>query len=97
MTKPSEVTAIAVFGERLAGIQKTVEATAKSVEEIKTARYVTQNEMQLAISSAVQGISEQLADIKKTSNLWRWLSPTLSSMLTAAVTFLLISYLQHFK
>lgn len=55
--KTSEVTTIAVFGERLEGIRKTVEATAKSVEEIKTARYVTQNEMQVAIKAAADEIT----------------------------------------
>lgn len=39
--------------------------------------------------------AQQLKDIKKSSNLWKWLAPTLTAILTASVTFLLIQYIQH--
>lgn len=40
---------------------------------------------------------EELSVIKKSSNLWKWLAPILTAILTASVTFLVIQYLQNLK
>lgn len=42
----------------------------------------------LANRKAIEKLTQQ-------SNLWRWLSPTLTAIFTAGVTFLLIHYLQN--
>lgn len=50
---------------------------------------------------AKTGFSEQLNDIKKSSNLWKWLAPTLTGLavmiLSATITFLWMNYIQNFK
>lgn len=38
--------------------------------------------------------AKDLDAIKRSSNLWKWLAPTLTAILTASVTFLLIQYIQ---
>lgn len=49
------------------------------------------------IKAELKSLNERLIHIERQSNLWKWLSPTLSSVITAMVTFLLLNYLQHIK
>jgi hypothetical protein len=94
MTKASEVTNIAVFGERLAGIKETVDKTAKTVEEIKNAKYITSNEAAMMIQASekkqsddLQELKNDLSSIKKT--LWGFGSFIILAVLGAIIKLVL--------
>ena len=38
-------------------------------------------------------VSDKVEVLEKSSNLWKWLAPTLSAVLGSVVTFLVINYL----
>lgn len=40
-------------------------------------------------------LSKEIAEIKKSKNLWAWLSPTITAILTAIMTFITIEYLRR--
>lgn len=39
--------------------------------------------------------TQEIAEIKKQKNLWGWLSPTLTAIVTAIFTYLVIEYLKN--
>lgn len=67
--------------------------------------YVTKTESQ-ALKHQIEELRQDFADykkiaadevaaIKKSKNLWAWLSPTLTAILTAIMTFITIEYLRR--
>lgn len=40
-------------------------------------------------------LSQEIKDMKKSKNLWNWLSPTLTAIVTAVFTYLTIEYLKR--
>lgn len=93
----SDATQIAVFAERLKAIKDTVDKTANAVEEIRSARYVTDTQLQATISAQNEAFTKQIADIRSSSKLWSWLSPSLAAVFSSILTFLLIQYIQSVK
>ncbi|RTL04866.1 hypothetical protein EKK58_09590 [Candidatus Dependentiae bacterium] len=55
--------------------------------------YVTKEESQ-ALKDEIGELRLEIADIKRSRNLWSWLSPTLSAAFTAVVTYLVIEKLK---
>lgn len=53
--------------------------------------YVTKEESQ-ALKEQIEGLREEIAEIKKNKSLWGWLSPTLTAIVTAVVTYLIIEF-----
>lgn len=68
MKKPSDETVIALIGKDISQIQKDMSEAKVSINEIKNAKYVTQNEMQVAIGHAVEDVAKDVKQIKNV--LW---------------------------
>jgi hypothetical protein len=47
------------------------------------------------LQDSKETLSREITDIKKSKNLWAWLSPTLTAILTAIMTFITIEYLRR--
>lgn len=82
----NEQTKISLIGKDINYIQKDIAEIKQSMKDL-TNVYATQ--------IALEEVSKEVKQLRDSSNLWRWVSPTLSSAITAAVTFLLLFYLQH--
>ena len=54
-------------------------------------QYVTKEES-LALKLEIQGLREEIAEIKKNRNLVGWLYPTASAAFTALFTYLILAY-----
>lgn len=52
-------------------------------------------ELQKDLQETKRTFSKELADMKKSKNLWSWLSPTLSAAVTAIFVFLIMEYLKR--
>ena len=52
-------------------------------------------ELRQDLQESKETLSSEIADIKKSKNLWAWLSPTLTAVLTAIMTFITIEYLRR--
>lgn len=89
MTQTTE-TKIAVLETGMANI-------AKDISEIKVAITAinTQLNRQPSLEAEILALKTEIQEVKKSSNLWKWLAPTLTAILTASVTFLLIQYIQR--
>lgn len=86
-------------GERIAALEQHMvsqdEKLNSIVFDIKDIKLILEKNGHL--EDKVNGLQERIDQLQKSSNLWRWLAPTLSSVFTAGVTFLLIQYLQNIK
>lgn len=47
------------------------------------------------LQESKETLSKEIAEIKRSKNLWAWLSPTLTAILTAIMTFITIEYLRR--
>jgi len=52
-------------------------------------------ELRQDLQESKETLSSEISDIKKSKNLWAWLSPTLTAILTAIMTFITIEYLRR--
>lgn len=82
---------------KIATLEANMANIAKDISEIKVA--ITAINVQLnrqpSLEAEVLALKNEIHEIKTSSNLWRWLGPTLTAILTAAVTFLLVNYIQR--
>lgn len=86
---PPDEVRISVLEEKMANI-------ARDISDIKTdiKAIVLQMNKQPSLEAEIISLRNEIQEIKKSSNLWKWLAPTLTAVFTAGVTFLLIQYLQ---
>lgn len=56
-------------------------------------QYVTKEES-LALKAEIQGLREEMHELKKNRNLIGWLYPTASAAFSALFTYLIIKYLE---
>ena len=67
--------------------------------DVKTLTNIFASKEELAQSARV--IDDRINRLESASNLWRWLSPTMSAVLSwiigSVITFLVIQYIQHYK
>jgi hypothetical protein len=89
MTKPDD-TKIAVIQTNIEYIKKDITEIKDSVKSLAGV-YATQ----LSLDSLKMEIMERLDRLEKSSNLWKWLSPTLTAIITAIGTFLVLNYIQN--
>lgn len=92
---------------RIALVEQNMTELKQEISDIKTELKALSMQINTMLSSKladhvemkaeIKSLSEKLVEIEKRSNLWKWLSPTLSAVLGAFVTFLLMSYLQNLK
>ena len=94
-------------GERIIALETNMTNIAKDISDIKAdikgivmqlnqqiSKQPTLEAEIIALKTELFNIREEIVSVKKTSNLWKWLAPTLTAILTATVTFLLIQYIQ---
>ena len=81
---------------KIAVLEANMTNIAKDISDIKSdiKAIVVQMNKQPSLEAEIISLKEEIQDIKKTSNLWKWLAPTLTSIITAVVVFLLINYIQ---
>lgn len=92
-------TKIAVMNTNIAYIQKDISEIKGSIKELAGV-YVTREaliEVSKQTEERFKVLEEAIFEIKKSGNLWRWLSPTLAAIVSSIGTFLIINYLQHLK
>lgn len=84
---------------KIAVLEANMTTIANDIADIKSdiKAIVVQLNRQPSLENEIILLKQEIIDIKRTSNLWKWLAPTLTSILTAAVVFLLIQYLQSLK
>lgn len=93
MTKQEEdATKIALINNNIQYIQKDISEIKGSVKDLAGV-YITKQEF----DDTRRVIIDQIQALQKSSNLWKWLSPTLTAILTAVITFLVIQYLTLIK
>ena len=91
-TAPTDQTKIELIGKDIAYIQKDIASINTSIKELAGV-YITK----IQFEDLSKQIERRVIYLERSSNLWKWLAPTLSSILTAVVTFLLIQYLQNYR
>lgn len=84
-------------GERIIALETNMTNIAKDISDIKAdiKAISIQLNKQPSLEIEILSLKEEIKEIRKSSNLWKWLSPTLTALLTAVVTFLLIQYIQR--
>ena len=83
-------------GERMAILETKVNNLDQKITDVAVdvkAIMVTLSK-QPSLEAKIIGLETEIHEIKASSNLWKWLAPTLTAVLTAGVTFLLIQYIQ---
>ncbi len=84
---------------RIALIENNLSYLVKGIDELKVGMkelsgvYATQ----IAVTELATDLDIRLVRLEKSSNMWKWLSPTLSSAVTALIVFLLIFFLNNVK
>jgi hypothetical protein len=81
---------LAVLEANVSNLDKKVTAIQADVKAI-----IDTLSKQQGIETEILTLKAEILSLKNSSNLWKWLAPTLTAVFTAAVTFLLISYLSH--
>ena len=79
-------------GERIASLEQHMQDQDKKLDqivlEIKEVKMIVTNQM---------GFEARITKLEGSSNLWKWLSPTLAAVVGSVLTFLIISYLTNLK
>ena len=52
-------------------------------------------ELRIDLLDYKKSTAREIAEIKRTKNLWTWLAPTLTAVVTAVFTYLVIEYLKE--
>ncbi len=93
MTKentPTDETKIALIGNDVSHIMKDLGEIKQSLKELSGV-YATQ----VAVSESQKDTDVRIKKLEDSSNLWKWLSPSLSAVLGSLFTFLIIQYLTN--
>lgn len=89
--------------ERLAVLETTVKNLDDKVTEIQldVKAIINTLSMQPSLETKIINLENKIAEVTRSTGLWKWLAPTLTGILTsilsAIVTFLVISYFQNVK
>lgn len=92
-------TKIAVINTNISFIQKDISEIKASVKELAGV-YVTREaliEVAKQTEERFRLLEEAILEIKKSGNLWKFLSPTLAAIAGSVMTFLIIQYLTNLK
>ena len=79
-------------GERLVALEVKVTDLATTLNEVKA----DVKEIKQSLTP-IMDFDKRLKRLESSSNFWKWLSPTLSAVLSAFLTFLILSFLNHVK
>jgi hypothetical protein len=83
-------TKIAVISTNIGYVQRDI-ADIKSSISLLANVYATSKDLQ----DIARQTEARLNKLEKSSNLWKWLSPTLSAIIAVIVEYLFIFFLQH--
>lgn len=83
-------TMIAVINNNISYIQKDLATINLSLKELATV-YVTRE----ALNQIARETELRIAHLEGQSNLYKWISPIIASLITALTTYLIIFYLAH--
>jgi len=75
-------------GERLAILETRVTEFGETLKEVKS----DVKEIKTMLNEWA-GVNARLKKLESAGNLWKWLSPSFSAILSAIMTFLIIQYL----
>lgn len=90
--KRSEETAIAVIDTNISHIKEDISQIKQTVKDLAGV-YITK----LEFEDVRKALIERLDRLEKSSNLWKFLSPTFAAISGSIGTFLLINYLQNLR
>lgn len=85
---PDTDTQIAVMANDISYIKKSQDRIEQSVKDLSNV-YSTKQDL--------QEVADKVKVLEKQNNIMKIVSPTIASILTAAIVFLLLQYLQHLK
>ncbi len=88
--KPTGETSNALIQKDIGYIQKDIQEIKQGIKDLAGV-YATK----IFVDDAFKSLDLRLQRMEESSNLWRWLSPTLSAVLGSTVTFLLIQYIDR--
>lgn len=86
----SEKTKIAVIATNIDYIKKDISDIKQCVREL-SGIYITKAEA----DDLKETVDLRIKQLEKSSNLWRFLSPALATIISSSVTFLLLSYINN--
>lgn len=92
MKQTAEEIKVELIGKDIGYIQKDIAEIKASVKELAGV-YVTK----VQFEDSVRLLGTRLLEVEKSNNMWKWLSPTFSAILSGVIVFLLINYLQNGK
>ena len=92
MTDTTETTEtkIAVISTNIGFVQRDISEIKSSISLLANV-YATNKDLQ----DIARQTEARLGKLERMSNMWKWLSPTLSAVAAVIIEFLLVSYLQH--
>jgi 5-bromo-4-chloroindolyl phosphate hydrolysis protein len=88
----SDKTKIALIGKDIGYINENIKEIKQSIQGFGVT-FVTTMQYQ----DDKRALETRMDRLEKSSNLWRWLSPTLAAVLGSVLTFLIVSYFQNLK
>lgn len=92
MANESTEIKLAVLETNVSNLDKKVTAIQADVKAI-----IDTLSKQQGIEAEIITLKAELLAMRNSSNLWKWLSPTLTAIMTALVTFLLIQYITNLQ
>jgi hypothetical protein len=89
MEVTNDNSAIAVIQVKMERVQLDI----SDIKEILKNGYATRESLEIIAKET----SDRLIRLENSSNLWKWLSPTLAAILGSILTFLLIQYIMGLR
>ena len=92
MTDTTETTEtkIAVISTNIGFVQRDIADIKNSISLLANV-YATSKDLQ-DVAKQTEG---RLARLEKSSNIWKWLGPTLSAIVAVIIEYLFLFYIQH--
>lgn len=79
---------VSLIAKDISYIQKDISEIKQSVRDLAGV-YATK----VFVDDAFKAMTGDILELKQSSNLWKWLSPTLAAVMGSILTFLIINYL----
>jgi len=90
MTKATEKTTIALISKDISYIQSDIVEIKTGIKSL-TGVFATKEELKIVAKET----EARLCELENSGNTWKWVAPIFSAVISSAITFLLISYLQR--
>jgi len=92
MLQQTDQTKIELIGKDIAYIQKDIASINASIKELSGV-YITK----LQFDDLQKSLETRLVSVENNRNMWKYLTPVLTSVFTAVATYLVVFYIQNFK